>query len=245
MDDMEILSGLKDTLVLVSDRSHQLLRGRHGEATVRANAPDYPGTKPGTVLDPLGSAAVDAANKTFLDTVAASAGSQVHVINYTDLSVAANLPSCTGYPLFIAYYSGSAPASVSPWKSWAFWQYAGGGGPTGADQDAYNGDVAALQKWVDSIKNGPTPTPTPAPSSNWTETMISELPTLSENASQKTADEDVKSMQALLTARGHAVSTDGFFGPGTKTAVEAFQRSSGLSVDGVVGQDTWTKLLNR
>jgi len=33
------------------------------------------------------------------------------------------------------------------------------------------------------------------------------------------------------------------YGPGTKGAVEAFQRAQGLGVDGVVGRDTWGALL--
>jgi peptidoglycan hydrolase-like protein with peptidoglycan-binding domain len=36
---------------------------------------------------------------------------------------------------------------------------------------------------------------------------------------------------------------DGIFGPKTKTAVEAYQQAEGLSVDGVVGPQTWAKML--
>ena len=32
---------------------------------------------------------------------------------------------------------------------------------------------------------------------------------------------------------------------GTKSAVIAFQKSKGLSTDGIVGENTWRKLLNR
>lgn len=38
------------------------------------------------------------------------------------------------------------------------------------------------------------------------------------------------------------VSLDGIFGPSTKAAVEAFQRAEGLTVDGVVGRNTWNAL---
>lgn len=36
---------------------------------------------------------------------------------------------------------------------------------------------------------------------------------------------------------------DGDFGPSTDKAVRAFQKLKGLSVDGVIGKDTWTALL--
>lgn len=54
---------------------------------------------------------------------------------------------------------------------------------------------------------------------------------------------DVVAIQHLLVQRGHAVDTDGVFGAGTKGAVTAFQRSAGLEADGIVGPNTWSKLI--
>jgi hypothetical protein len=53
----------------------------------------------------------------------------------------------------------------------------------------------------------------------------------------------VKVIQYLLGASGHAVTVDGDFGPKTKSAVEAFQRSAGLPVNGGVGSVTWPRLI--
>ena len=55
--------------------------------------------------------------------------------------------------------------------------------------------------------------------------------------------EDVKTVQYLVTAHGHATGVDGIFGPLTKAAVEAFQSSRGLGVDGIVGPQTWPQLI--
>ena len=42
-----------------------------------------------------------------------------------------------------------------------------------------------------------------------------------------------------------AVTVDGVFGEETRQAVEAFQRSEGLSPDGVVGRETWNAIVRR
>lgn len=53
-----------------------------------------------------------------------------------------------------------------------------------------------------------------------------------------------KLLQERLNALGFNCGTvDGIFGGNTANAVKAFQRAKGLSVDGIVGQNTWRKLL--
>ena len=55
--------------------------------------------------------------------------------------------------------------------------------------------------------------------------------------------EEVKEIQRKLKALGHYKgSIDGDFGKGTEEAVKAFQKSNGLTVDGVVGPKTWNAL---
>ena len=50
--------------------------------------------------------------------------------------------------------------------------------------------------------------------------------------------------ERLVTLGYNTNGVDGIFGNGTKNAVIAFQKSKGLSVDGIVGTNTWRKLLN-
>jgi hypothetical protein len=52
----------------------------------------------------------------------------------------------------------------------------------------------------------------------------------------------VRNLQWSLARQGYQVKIDGYFGPGTKTAVEAYQRAHGLQVDGVVGPTTLQQL---
>jgi peptidoglycan hydrolase-like protein with peptidoglycan-binding domain len=53
----------------------------------------------------------------------------------------------------------------------------------------------------------------------------------------------VKQLQERLQQLGFKPGTpDGVFGPGTKAAVIAFQKSKGLTADGIVGEKTWRTL---
>ena len=66
-------------------------------------------------------------------------------------------------------------------------------------------------------------------------------PTLRKGAS----GEYVTLLQTLLIQRGYSVGAtgaDGKFGAKTEAAVKAFQKDNGLSVDGVVGRNTWAAL---
>jgi peptidoglycan hydrolase-like protein with peptidoglycan-binding domain len=57
----------------------------------------------------------------------------------------------------------------------------------------------------------------------------------------------VRAVQSQIHSRGdgaNQVTVDGIFGPGTNDAVRAFQTLLGLSVDGIVGEQTWNYLVN-
>lgn len=52
-----------------------------------------------------------------------------------------------------------------------------------------------------------------------------------------------KLIQERLNSVGFKLSTDGIFGGGTERAVKVFQKTRGLTQDGVVGRNTWDWLL--
>ena len=51
-------------------------------------------------------------------------------------------------------------------------------------------------------------------------------------------------LQKALVNRGYKISVDGIFGPGTKAAVVSYQKSRGLTADGLAGKDTHKKIIN-
>src|ERR1700747_2002051 len=56
----------------------------------------------------------------------------------------------------------------------------------------------------------------------------------------------VADVQRRLAALGHAAADHeltGVFGPETRVRVMAFQQERGLSVDGIVGDETWRQLV--
>jgi lysozyme len=114
-----------------------------------------------TFMRPVSLAFVDMQAKTFLAEVAKLAGPENPVMVYTSLYVGSTLVSCTAYPLWIAYPAPRAPLSVAPWSHWTFWQWSFGGAANGSDQDAFNGNRAALETWIGRYKTPPKPPPPP------------------------------------------------------------------------------------
>ena len=53
----------------------------------------------------------------------------------------------------------------------------------------------------------------------------------------------VRRAQYLLRQKGFNIQPDHIFGPATEGAVKAFQQSTNLLVDGIVGNQTWNALL--
>ena len=98
-------------------------------------------------------------------------------------------------------------------------------------------DLATLRRDVKAAMGG-TGVVTPASPANPTETNH---PTLKKGSSGTA----VVKLQKLLISLGYSLSpygADGSFGALTDTRVRAFQASHGLSVDGIVGAQTWAAL---
>jgi hypothetical protein len=53
----------------------------------------------------------------------------------------------------------------------------------------------------------------------------------------------VRAVQSQLNTRGYGLAVDGVFGSATEAAVRDFQSRNGLAVDGIVGPNTWCKLV--
>lgn len=110
----------------------------------------------------------------------------------------------------------------------------GGVNPSGVLDPASVAAVTAYQQALGLPATGTVDSHT------WTALLSAgDQPTLS-SGSTGTA---VRRLQRSLTAAlGRTVAIDGDFGPATKTAVTDYQKSRGLSADGIVGTLTWTAL---
>lgn len=86
---------------------------------------------------------------------------------------------------------------------------------------------------------------------DWTKEAIMALPTLKEGAQDGTGTLFVHRIQNDVAGIGRwnklgsvtALKDDGTFGPATTAGVKAIQSFFGITADGVVGRDTWTKLI--
>lgn len=88
-----------------------------------------------------------------------------------------------------------------------------------------------------AYKDNTDPQPTPEPT---VKTVNVELDVLRKGSTGG----QVKTIQALLNSFiGSNLSIDGIFGSKTEQGVKDYQKSRGLTVDGVVGAETWNKIL--
>lgn len=84
-------------------------------------------------------------------------------------------------------------------------------------------------------------TPTPGAEENLAvQACTRTWPTVKRSSSYQS---NAKVVQYLLRNRGYSLTVDGYFGSGTESTVKSFQRSKGLSQDGIVGTNTWSALI--
>lgn len=82
----------------------------------------------------------------------------------------------------------------------------------------------------------------------WEDTLMATIPEVESGSTGQA----VKNWQGLLVAHGYSLGdtgqfkdgVDGDFGAKTKSATEEFQTAAKISVDGVVGPETWTAALS-
>jgi len=114
----------------------------------------------------------------------------------------------------------------------------------GGSMDKFRAGVKAMLGYVDgnTVVSEPTKEPAKAPEPIKTQTTSG---VITMNTLRKgSKGTQVRVLQWLLNENGHDAGTvDGIFGANTLNAVKAFQKAAGLAVDGVVGKNTWKKLL--
>jgi peptidoglycan hydrolase-like protein with peptidoglycan-binding domain len=73
------------------------------------------------------------------------------------------------------------------------------------------------------------------------------LPVLSKGVAPETGPTVVEHLQLMLNQRGGfpILVEDGDFGANTEQSVKHYQQNENLTVDGIVGRQTWTSLLSK
>lgn len=107
---------------------------------------------------------------------------------------------------------------------------------------------AAGQPVTSPSKPAPTPAPAPAPV-HTVEVSMAQLPLVrpGDGMPPKAPSQAVRNVQGLLIAHKHDLSqeggVDGMYGPGLERELRAFQKARGLAADGIVGANTWDRLV--
>lgn len=253
--DSEIASGAESELTLFSDRSRILQRSAGGKVSVNmADRSYYPHRIMIGTPSKLSGSQVDLATLGFIrgvrsEVIKRLGGDYCQELVYSFLAMLTQLSSVTDYPLWIAYFDSNSPTSVFPWHNWMQWQFAGGGGTGGSDQDEFAGSVEQFNAW--RLSKMP---PTDGPSSTFSVT----LPNLALGAEDEPGRvEFVRRLQWLLAGVGAAnnlpwatgLAPTGVFDAQTQLAVRSIQEFAKLAANssvasGNVGMPEWRFLLN-
>lgn len=110
----------------------------------------------------------------------------------------------------------------------------------GGSMDQFRKDVGSMLGLVEESTTIAQPVGIPTATAKTPKEVTSTMNTLR----QGNKGTQVRVLQWLLNENGYNAGTvDGSFGPNTLKAVKAYQDAKGLSVDGVVGKNTWASLL--
>jgi lysozyme len=148
----------------------------------------------------------------------------------------------SGHDLWVANWFVSSPGLPAGWSSWKFWQYSDQGSVPGidarVDRDVWYGSLAELAAY--SPQAGASPRSLRGVGSGGD---VAPVDTSQPELSRGSVGDAVKRLQQLLLSKGFDPGPlDGVFGPRTLAAVRDFQREGAISVDGVVGPQTWGAL---
>ncbi|MFE3469924.1 GH25 family lysozyme, partial [Streptomyces sp. NPDC059185] len=161
--------------------------------------------------------------------------------DFTDTCLGGRTAALAGSPLWVPRYrSGSTePASIGG-RSWSIWQYTDRGSVSGingnVDRNVYKGTLTQLRRLAHLAPTSGQPAPAPG---STTPATAKPWPVLKAGSNGT----DVRTAQHLLNAAGHHLDADGAFGPATTSAVKAFQNRNRLNADGIIGANTWNKLV--
>lgn len=109
------------------------------------------------------------------------------------------------------------------------WMVQIGSAPVDGVEGSTDMDRVPNSRGLNPPIGGPTPPPAPGPTP---------LPIVQNGST----GEAVKLAQEALNAKGATLTVDGSFGPLTHEAAVEFQQTNGLTVDGVIGPQTWGSL---
>jgi peptidoglycan hydrolase-like protein with peptidoglycan-binding domain len=97
-------------------------------------------------------------------------------------------------------------------------------------------DMPSFRREVQALVNGKNPAPTPAP-------QPSARPTLSKGMYDNNLVLAVQKFMNRVFRSYSQLAEDGDFGPATERVIKEFQNRVGLQADGVIGNNTWSKLV--
>lgn len=157
--------------------------------------------------------------RTFIDYVQHATGRKVMLYTGNWYVNQYGITGLSDVPLWVANYANiSAPPNCGGWTRWTAWQYTENGSVAGVSGKC---DISVAES-IEALKG--------------VKTVLIQ---------QGDQGSEVKDLQVRLNAQGFPCGkVDGVFGNATLEAVKAFQKAQKLTVDGIVGDQTWARVLN-